>query len=265
MIYYLPLVLLFLSSNPYGGYDYTDSVTYQSYLPSNVVELLNDDTYYVENVINVSGYLSYSNIDSYTFRVNTISIDCTVYTIQDGDIVNYGIYNEEYTISYSDTFYGYEILSSLTVDSGFVGNTYSLGIRSNYFEESQFITFNLPTNVYASEDIVIQFESEYMENEINTRIMSRTNTPTLDIDSIYSEGYSEGYSQGFNEGASMDTTAVTIFNGILNIALVPVNFFLAMFNFEILGINISSLVSALLSVCMVIIVIRMITGKKNGD
>ena len=84
------------------------------------------------------------------------------------------------------------------------------------------------------------------------------------INNIYDDGYADGYVDGFNEGISVDTTAVTIFNGILNIALVPINFFLAMFNFEILGINISQLVSAILSICLVIIVVRFVTGKSQG-
>lgn len=79
----------------------------------------------------------------------------------------------------------------------------------------------------------------------------------------YNEGFDIGYNVGFNQGSSMDSTTFTIFNGILNVAMVPVNFFLAIFNFEILGINIKSLVSALLTLSIIIIVIRLITGKKE--
>lgn len=76
------------------------------------------------------------------------------------------------------------------------------------------------------------------------------------------DSYASGYNDGFNEAVGVNNTAITIFNGILNIALVPVNFFLAIFNFEILGINMSAFVSALLSICMIIILIRIVTGKK---
>lgn len=79
----------------------------------------------------------------------------------------------------------------------------------------------------------------------------------------YNNGYSEGYNNGFNEGVSIDQTAFTIFNGILNISMVPVNFFLSIFNFEILGINLKSLVSALLTLSLIIVIIRLITGKKE--
>lgn len=80
----------------------------------------------------------------------------------------------------------------------------------------------------------------------------------------YTNGESVGYTDGFNAGVTVDDTAIVIFNGILNIALVPINFFLAIFNFEILGINMSALVSSLLSICLIIIVVRFVTGKKQG-
>lgn len=79
------------------------------------------------------------------------------------------------------------------------------------------------------------------------------------------EGYAEGYSVGYSEGMSADETATTIFNGILNVALVPINFFLSVFNFEILGINLKEFVSALLTVSLIIIVIRTVLGGKSDD
>lgn len=80
-------------------------------------------------------------------------------------------------------------------------------------------------------------------------------------DEGYTRGEAIGYSDGFEDGASVDDTAIVIFNGILNIALVPINFFLAIFNWELFGINMSALVTSILSVCLVVIVVRLVTGK----
>lgn len=77
----------------------------------------------------------------------------------------------------------------------------------------------------------------------------------------YNNGYSDGYATGYDTGFNANSTAVTVFSGILNVALVPINFFLAIFNFEILDINISALVSAILSIACVVIVIKTFTGK----
>lgn len=77
-------------------------------------------------------------------------------------------------------------------------------------------------------------------------------------------GYSNGYSDGLNDGIK-DNTIFNIFNGILNIAMVPVNFFLGIFNFEILGINMAGFVSALLTISIIIFLLRLIKGSKTDD
>ncbi len=77
-------------------------------------------------------------------------------------------------------------------------------------------------------------------------------------------GYANGYSAGLADGIK-DNTIFNIFNGILNIAMVPVNFFLSIFNFEILGINMAGFVSALLTISIIIFLLRMIKGSKSDD
>ena len=77
-------------------------------------------------------------------------------------------------------------------------------------------------------------------------------------------GYSNGYSAGLADGIK-DNTIFNIFNGILNIAMVPVNFFLSIFNFEILGVNMAGFVSALLTISIIIFLLRMIKGSKTDD
>lgn len=78
------------------------------------------------------------------------------------------------------------------------------------------------------------------------------------------QGYANGYSVGLNDGIK-DNTIFNIFNGILNIAMVPVNFFLGIFNFEILGINMAGFVSALLTISIIIYLLRLIKGSKTDD
>jgi len=83
--------------------------------------------------------------------------------------------------------------------------------------------------------------------------------------SAISEAYSNGYSTGYDEGSSVNSTAVTIFSGILQVALVPINFFLAIFNFEILGINLSAFIKGIFTIAMTIIIIRTIFGGKGAS
>lgn len=86
----------------------------------------------------------------------------------------------------------------------------------------------------------------------------------LGYSSGYNYGYGVGYSAGWQEGFDADSTALTVFSGILNIAMIPVNFFLAMFNFELLGINLTNLVTALISIGMIVILLRTFFGGGAG-
>lgn len=79
------------------------------------------------------------------------------------------------------------------------------------------------------------------------------------------EAYNNGFSAGYNDGFSADSTTATIFSGILQVGMLPVNVLLAIFNFEILGINLSAFISAILTVCLTVIVIRTVTGGKNSE
>ena len=84
----------------------------------------------------------------------------------------------------------------------------------------------------------------------------------------YDNGYGTGYQTGYNEGlahADYDSTALTVFTGIVSIALTPINMFLKIFNFEILGINLTGLISGILTLAVVVIIIRLILGGKKDD
>jgi hypothetical protein len=80
-----------------------------------------------------------------------------------------------------------------------------------------------------------------------------------------SDAYNNGYNTGYEAGFSTDSTAATIFSGILQVGMLPINILLAIFNFEILGINLSAFISAILTVCLTVIVIRTVTGGKNSE
>lgn len=81
----------------------------------------------------------------------------------------------------------------------------------------------------------------------------------------YWEGYQYGYDEGYTDGYSSDSVVTSIFSGILQVALVPINFFLAIFNFEILGINLSGFIKALFTVAITVIIIKTIFGGKGAS
>lgn len=88
-------------------------------------------------------------------------------------------------------------------------------------------------------------------------------------DNGFADGFNNGYTDGYNDAVvNLDTqgsTALTIFTGIIDVGLLPINVFLAMMNFEVFGINIGGLVSSLMTVAIAIIIFRVIfNGGASG-
>ena len=83
------------------------------------------------------------------------------------------------------------------------------------------------------------------------------------FDSGETYGYVNGYNEGLNDVGNV-AHMNTIFTGIIDIALMPVNFFLKILNFEVFGINIGGFVTGLFTITIVIILFRMFFGGSGG-
>ena len=81
------------------------------------------------------------------------------------------------------------------------------------------------------EDYILTASNNDFNKGFNSGYSSGYNTGYEDGNSA---GYTSGYTAGYNEGATQDETAVAIFSGIISVALIPINFFLACLNFEII-------------------------------
>lgn len=88
----------------------------------------------------------------------------------------------------------------------------------------------------------------------------------------YTQGDEAGYVRGYQQGASdtqtnfdnYDDTALTIFTGIVDVGLLPINFLLQCLNFEVFGINIGGILTASLTVAIVVILFRVIFNGGSG-
>ena len=140
-------------------------------------------------------------------------------------------------------------------------------------------------NDYTIENISIsQYQSmiEDLQREINY-LQGQIELQASNVDDAYYNGYMSGYNlaqsigetntqnaytQGYSDGyASADTSdevVVSIFSGILQVGLLPINFFLQIFNFDILGINLSAFIRAIFTVVLTIIVLKTVLGKGGG-
>lgn len=73
-------------------------------------------------------------------------------------------------------------------------------------------------------------------------------------------GYNSGYNDGYTDAQADGGVPAIIFGGILNVAMIPVNFFLAILNFEVFGINIGGFVTGLMTIAVIIILFGVIFG-----
>lgn len=213
------------------------------YKPSTVFTLNLDFYYYpgqesglyFDFVTSVGGYDSLNSQEIvFTFPYGTTDIDYELYQETSSNF---------YTIGDNEFYY----FSNYTIsDTEFADDSFTTWYKFNILPSDSVI--DSLTSVLTSSN---SYNQGYNDGYL------------VGFDSGENVGYSNGYNQGYNDGFNVDNTVFTIFNGILNVALVPINFFLNIFNFEILGINLKSLISALLTVAVIIIVVRIVTGKKE--
>lgn len=245
----------------------------------------NQDSVSGQANITFEGYIGFDDSSTYEYYVSNIIIDCHYSNSEDDYYINVGTIQYNNYLQYTSDFNNFEF----TFNYSIVGTELYLDFEALYNNVS------LDDDTYLILDSGTSILEQYTNSLIKTYVASSGNPPYVNANELIasqlynilysnvdlygqgyelgyqtgydtgaSDGYARGYSNGYNEGVTLDSTAVTIFNGILNIAFVPINFFLAIFNFEILGINISAFVSALLSICLVIIVVRFVTGKKQS-
>jgi hypothetical protein len=282
--FFLPLVLS-ITGGTYtqkNFYDYEATFENTQYLPSIACPSDNNYSYNLECLISYRGTINYdapTNDVGLNYAISNISftLTCNVYyvdytnvpsqrtAILDNSVTlrvdtDWFITPEQYYDQIENTYFTYGL--DATTDTCFVQVYYEAeGVPLSPIDE----TAHSPTLLSSwdnmpSSYLYIDTNSNLFFNQITNFIMNGSYSSSIS----YENGYADGYIDGFTAGSDIDNTAVTIFSGILNIALVPINFFLAMFNFEILGINMSALVSSILSVCLIVIIVRIIFGKKSG-
>lgn len=118
---------------------------------------------------------------------------------------------------------------------------YTAGYNSGYFDGNS-VGFN---NAY---------EQGYAEG-----VQEASDNANLLLTQYYNNGYADGYAAADNQ----DEVTSTVINGILQVGFVPVNFFLSILNFDLLGINIKGLVTAIITIGLVLVIWRVIINGKS--
>lgn len=223
---------------------------------------------YANNICTFEFSSYYNDDENYVSYLSKINLTVNIFDDEDDLLssssgsyvfatpVQFDLDNDTINVSY--------VFDGLDLDYKFTYNNieYLITLEDFYFDAAARTSVPFPTISFSQVSIPFIIRSSLEQYNYNQGY-------TTGYDEGYDIGHSEGHQEGWLEGVeyagNQDETALTIFEGIITIALVPINFFLAIFNFEIFGINLSGFVSALLTVSIIIIVVRFLTGKKQGS
>lgn len=78
-----------------------------------------------------------------------------------------------------------------------------------------------------------------------------------DLQTKYKTGYNVGYSTGYNKGVT-EGSSYSFLNLMTSVIDAPLSVFQKMFNFEVLGVNMSSFYLSLFTACIIFVVLRFI-------
>lgn len=78
----------------------------------------------------------------------------------------------------------------------------------------------------------------------------------------YNQGLTTGYQQGYNAG--VDTNSYSFYNLISAVIDAPVRALSQFLNFDFLGINVWTFLSAIVGIALIIFIIKLFIGGKNG-
>lgn len=239
---------------PSSGYEYAFPVTISSSFAYGSVQIAGD------------GYPIYSFVGD--FQLNA-------YVFSNSDnIGNVNVVNNFYVLNYNCPCKVFDISATLIDDVTFSG-VYSNWYRS--LSNNDVFTFGIDfsddkVEAYAYlkyNTAVVSTSNTYLCGDYSNNVVSSSLSFTFEdvINAFRHEYnvYNAGYSVGLDEGTNTDAGINSIFGGILDIGLIPINIFLAIFNFEILGINLTGFFTAILTTCLVVIMVRTFLGGKSGD
>lgn len=270
------LTVLYISflavSSPYNAnYEHSANIGYQSQLKPCVVESTDDNSCFIDATFNMTAHLSYNDETSYLVDTFKFSVYLDFYYVsQNGtatkqDSLSYSI-SPNWSVNQSG--WSSSKLATFNFTYGIDHDDDNLYIK--FYDDNTLVDqkrLNTDNSYYYHSYVNYHIDTSYLADAISTRLIA-LHQSDAELTQAWQDGYDEGRVKGYQEGAGhqMNPEMFTIFNGILNVAMVPVNVFLRIFNWEVYGINIASMVSALLSIAVLIIIIRLVTGKSSsGD
>ena len=169
----------------------------------------------------------------------------------------------------------YESLTGDTVYELYASSQYAMSFN-NYVEMAQWLIDNpmdnlvlIPSNINnPSSDGIYPIYFVMNDRSLLDRFVSGAGAAyDLGYQGGYSEGYDagdgagydRGYGVGFNDGQVDAASGSYTFLGLIGSVIdAPISAFRGLLDFELLGVNMSSFVLAIMSLCVIIVIIRMV-------
>ena len=250
------------------NYNYQKDVSSYGYLPTLATPSDSNYNEYIESTYNFTCTLRYNDNSDFKITNCAFQLDATLYYLENNSTRqrDTSVRVTKVFTNFEITYDSYDYLELIKLKIGLDALTDELYAQIYYNNDLEAEQRSESDDTYdnrSSSYLEITLKTNDFYNQINSLMYNNTN----DYNDGYTNGYQTGYTDGYNIGSSQDETATAIFVGIINIALVPINFFLACLNFEVFGINIGGFVSALLTVAIIVIIVRIIVsgGNKNGQ
>lgn len=223
------------------------------------------DIYTIDNRYIFYCHLFYNNENDYSFYYS--GVEWSANLLDEG--------TGEYVAFYSDSWY---------LEGDIQLSNYSTFQIHTYFNNENYYTSNIVFDYNVTEEyglslvrLVQPVNSIYNQDmqciwtpifNFDLPAIINSNSWQLGYDVGYSDGmntgnkagYNSGYNDGYTDAQADGGVPAIIFGGVLNIAMIPVNFFLAILNFEVFGINIGGFVTGLMTIAVIIILFGVIFG-----
>ena len=218
---------------------------------------------------NTTSYTTYNHISSYYSNGQSRNLRFGFYTYASfGDVSssNYHNLDIQYVEIGNSSTYSYDDIPS---QDGIINFNYYRFVDSNGF----YITIVIPLNTYHSNafyayPVFFDYRVYYLNSTpyLNNNDYYQNGLKNgYDVGYAdgeydgYSEGFSQGKSEGFNNGYNqgLESSERLGFPALITSVIdVPVKVFTSLFNFEILGVNILTFVTSLLSIALILAIVR---------
>jgi hypothetical protein len=206
--------------------------------------------------------LMYMQCSSPNFTANIVKI------VIDSYIIDTTSYNELYPSQpiYTDGIYNNNI--AFNTVTYYDNNGYTLKFEIPAPTNAILGDPDIPNHIIKQGFVLLQNRTYYTDNYLGSDVafndgleFGYSQGKTEGIEQGRQEGYDNGFrvgkAEGYNEGVN-DSNTYTFSSLLTSVIDVPLNAFRSLFNFEFLGINLTSFFLSLFTVALILVVVRMI-------